>query len=311
LSSPLQPSKKTFEAAPVMDSLLTQELAEAQERIEKLEILNRNLVRRSSQLENDLREHAKSREELHNKLSRLELEKRMAVMEAENATKIMQEKAASLEEMQMEIDLVTKASHSANVRAAAGEQIIKTVKTDKEYVQKLESQVKVLQEWAVASNEAKTLAQERARMLENQLKALQRPDIVPTSFSSEERMILNKKGSFVVGAGDIGVRVFTLDADMVKAVKLSERIVLRWTFDLVNEDLDIVFSIARGCCETSAKQKNANFIIKERKVKGGAGGETDDAFTVDRSCTLLWSNTQSWIRPRTVKYTVEAVVLQA
>lgn len=65
----------------------------------------------------------------------------MSKMEAAQAQRAMEEKAASLEEMQMEIDLVTKSSMKANVRAAHGEAVAKSSKTDRQLVVQLEGQV--------------------------------------------------------------------------------------------------------------------------------------------------------------------------
>jgi hypothetical protein len=69
---------------------------------------------------------------------------------------------------------------------------------------------------------------------------------------------------------------------------------------MTTEDADIMFSIVKG-------KKDA--ILTDRLVKGGAAGETDNAFDVGRECTLTWSNRKSWIRPRTVKFNISAVVL--
>ena len=157
----------------VVDSLLMQELSESKDRIEKLEKLNHVLVKRSSQMEGDLKEAKRSMDDLLNKLSRLELEKRMAEMEAESSAKQSQEKSALLTEMQLEIDMVTKSAQKAAVRAAAGEEIVKTAKTDKAHVQQLEAEKQALQEWAIASNHSKTLAQERVRLMEKQLQRYQ------------------------------------------------------------------------------------------------------------------------------------------
>lgn len=231
-------------------------------------------------------------------------------MEAERSVRELERQKASCAEMQLEIDLLTKASVTANARAAHGEEIIKTVKTDRQHIHELEAKVQALHEWALASSEAKTLAQERVRFLENQLKALQRNERkTDGGEGGEERIILSKGGSFVVGAGDCGVRVFTLTAEQVKAVRLSERVILRWRFDLMAEDADIVFSILRGNCETVASRLTADYVVKNRSVKGGAAGEAENAFTSQRACTILWDNTRSWIRPKTVKFEVHVVVI--
>jgi hypothetical protein len=310
-ASVTQPASSSLElesSGAVVDTLLMQELAESKQRIEKLEGLNSALGQRSTQLENEAKERKRERDDLANKVSHLELEKRMAVMEAEHATKAMQEKAASLAEMQMEIDLVTRASRSANMRAAQGEEMAKTVKTDRQHVLQLESQVEALQEWALASAEAKTLAQERVRLLESQLQYLKQ-ETLSSSATPGERILFTKSASIVVGAGDIGVRVLQLDEDQLKGLKRSDRVVLRWQFDMKSEDLDIRFSVLKGACDTVAKRKNADYLIQDRAVKGGAGGETENAFAVQNASTLLWSNVKSWIKPKTIRYNLEVVVV--
>lgn len=290
----------------VVDHLLMQELNDSRARVEKLESLNAALMHRSSQLEGEVKDRRKENDELSSKVSRLELEKRMAVMEAEHATRSMQEKAASLAEMQMEIDMVTKASMSANVRAAQGEEIIKTVKTDKKRVQELEAQVQALQEWALASSEAKTLAQERVRLLETQLRALQHGS---SGQVSEERILTSYKGSLVIGAGDVGTHVIVLDDSILKDAKSAERVVLRWHFDLNKEDLSVDFSLLKGNFPNKSQLKQAEPIIDKRVVRGGAEGEQEYAFAVDNACTMVFSNVSSWIRPRTVRYDVSLLIL--
>lgn len=335
----------------VVDSLLMQEMLDSKQRVEKLEKLNANLTRRSSQLETDVNQSKRSLDELLNKISHLELEKRMSIMEAEQATRALQEKAASLSEMQMEIDMVTQSAQKSAARAAAGEDILKTAQTDKLYTRQLEDKVKALQEWAVASNEAKTLAQDRVRSLEVQLRRTQQnPQHLNNSKNNlnvsssigldysmssavgkpggevgdvsddqggndwnggdRERILDSTNASLVVGAGDVGMRVYFLELEQIQTVNfLTERVLLRWTFDLTQEDSDISFSILKGACETAADRRLADKLIQERVVTGGAGGEVDNAFSIGRACTLVWSNSKSWIRPRTIKYSVQAVVL--
>ena len=290
----------------VVDHLLMQELNDARARVEKLESLNAALMHRASQLEGEVKDRRRENDELSNKVSRLELEKRMAVMEAEHATRSMQEKAASLAEMQMEIDMVTRASMTANVRAAHGEEIMKTVKSDKKRVQELESQVQALQEWALASSEAKTLAQERVKLLETQLRALQHGN---SAQAGEEHILSIYKGSLVVGAGDINSHVVVLEDSALEEAKSADRVVLRWHFDLNKEDLSIDFSLLKGKCADKSMHKNADTIIDKRVVRGGAEGEQEYAFGVDNACTMVFSNVKSWIRPRTVRYTVSLLVL--
>lgn len=316
-AQPVQASTRNdcriIEGDAVVDSLLMNELKESKERIEKLEKLNAALVHRSSQLENDLSDAKKSMDDLLNKLSRIELEKRMAVMEAESAIKAMQEKEALLQEMQMEIDMVTKSAQKAAQRAAVGEEIMKTDKSDKVLTQQLESKVQALQEWAIASNQAKTLAQERVKILENQLRRHQAHQQRPSTKALKdeiERILDSRSGSLVIGAGDVGARAFVLDTEFLKSVnQFTEHVVLRWSFDLMHEEADILFSILKGDWETSNVRKGADNLIAARLVTGGAGGETDNAFSIGQACTLVWDNTKSWIRPKTVKFKVEAVVL--
>jgi hypothetical protein len=293
--------------AVVVDQMLLQELNDSRARVEKLESLNAALLHRSTHLEAEGKERRRAWDELSAKVSRLDLEKRMAVMEADHATKAMHEKAASLAEMQMEIDLVTRASMNANVRAAHGEEMIKTVQTDKKRVSELEAQVQALQEWALASSESKTLAQERVRLLETQLRALQHGNA--NSPTSQEQILASYGGSMVVGAGAVGSYVIALDHPVLQEAKSAERVVLRWHFDLNTEDLSIDFSLLQGNCDTTIKQKEAETFIDKRIVKGGAEGDQEYAFSVDNACTMLFSNAKSWVRPRTVRYKISLLVL--
>ncbi|KAL7576010.1 hypothetical protein ACA910_000797 [Epithemia clementina (nom. ined.)] len=302
-------SNATEQNSAVVDDLLLQELQESKQRIEKLESLNEALLNRSSQLETEVKNRRRERDELQNRVTHLELEKRMAVMEAEHATKAMQEKAASLAEMQMEIDLVSKASVKAQLRAAKDEELIKSVKTDQKHVHQLEAQVHALQEWATAAAEAKTLAQERVRLLEAQVRSLKEGG--PSGDLTRETILWEKKGSFVIGAGDFGYRIFECDSSMTMKSGTARRLVLRWQFDLTAEDLSVEFSAFQGRCESKDDRKKAigsnRALIENRVVKGGAAGELDDAFFYQDTCTLFWSNLKSWVRPRTVRYTIQAV----
>lgn len=276
-----------------IDSLFMTELNESKERIEKLETLNETLERQVRRLEADLQECKKALEGTVQKLQSSELEKRMALMEADAAKSLATEKAAQLQEMQLEIDLVTKSAQKSAVRFQAADEKVKTAANDKQMIQHLQEKNKALTEWATAANQAKTLAQERVRLLEVKLNG-------KPSDQDQERILFTQTGSFVVGAGDAQSRIFTLDNDMAKSVKFSERVVLRWTFDLMSGDADILFSLFKGKTEA---------IMKDRMVQGGAAGETEHAFDIGRECKLTWSNRKSWIRPRTVKFTVSAIVV--
>lgn len=288
-----------------LDSMLFQELGEAKSRIEKLETLNASMQSRFARLEVSAKKLEQERDLALQTTDRLQMELRMAKMEAEHATRAMQDKAASLEEMQMEIDLVTKASAKANSRAAKGEEIANSLKSDRQRVQELEAQVQALQEWALASAESKRLTQERCNILENKLKQSQGR---PIENDSGEKLLFSKSASMVIGAGDKGFAVVELGPH---APQVDSRfVILRWKFDFSPSELSIEFNLLKGKCETTILQNKADCIIKDRVITGGAGGEAEGAFNVDGACTLLWSNAKSWIRPRTVKYSVDVVYLK-
>lgn len=299
-----------------LDTMLLQELGEAKSRIEKLETLNSAMMSRSTQLEHTTKTLQKERDEARDANSRLRMELRMAQLEAEQAQRAMTDKVASLEEMQMEIDCMTKASLRANVRAAKGEEAANSLKSEKQNIQQLESQVQALKEWAMASSEAKQLMQERCRILETKLKQQQGllkgnatgSAVGDDDNANAEKVLFTKNGSKVVGAGDTGHIVLSLGEH---AMTVDARfVVLRWKFDSSPPDLTVDFSVMKGKCETSSEQARADYLIKDRVVNGGAGGETEGAFNTDAACTILWSNVKSWIRPRTVKYSLEVISLK-
>ena len=276
-----------------LGTMVLQELGEAKGRIEKLESINLTMLARSRQLEASTKTLQKERDDAREFTSSLEMELRMARMEAEHASRAMQDKAASLEEMQMEIDLVTKASAKATVRAAKGEEADNTLKSDRQQVQKLESQVQALQEWALASAESKRLIKERCKILENKLKQSQGRPL--EDIDDSEKILFKKSGSMVVGAGDSRFAVVELGQH---AVTVDSRfVVLQWKFDFSPAELSIDFNVLKGKCETAAQQKKTDYLIKDRVITGGAGGETEGAFNVDGACTILWSNAKSWVRP--------------
>lgn len=304
-----------------LDSLLLQELGEAKTRIEKLETLNSAMMSRSTQSEKSTQSLQKERDEARDANSRLHMELRMAQLEAEQAQRAMMDKVASLEEMQLEIDCMAKASLKANVRAAKGEEAAHSLKSEKQYIQQLESQVQALKEWATASSEAKQLMQERCRILETKLK--QQQGLLKAHNNSNlglegdedgnggnEKVLFTKNGSKVVGAGDTGHLVLSLGGDHAMSVD-ARFVVLRWKFDSSPADLTVEFNILKGKCESSSEQARAEYLIKDRVITGGAAGETEGAFNGDEAaCTLVWSNAKSWIRPRTVKYSLEVIALK-
>lgn len=304
-TAPTPAAAPPTEEESALDTMLMQELGEAKARIEKLESLNSAMLSRSTQLESSSKTLQQERDEARQQIDRLQMELRMAKMEAEHATRAMQDKAASLEEMQIEIDLVTKASAKANSRAAKGEEMANSVKSDRQKVQELESQVQALQEWALASAESKRLVQERCTLLEKKLKHSQGR---PNEGDEKEKLLFQKNGSMVIGAGDKGSLVIALGHH---ASEVDSRfVILKWKFDFSPPDLTIGFNVVKGKCETASEQGKADYLIKDRSITGGAGGETEGAFNTDAACTLIWSNASSWIRPRTVKYNVDVVSLK-
>jgi len=293
-----------------LDTMLLQELGEAKSRIEKLETLNSAMISRSTQLENGTKILEKERDDTRNLSKRLQMELRMSKLEAEQAQRAMMDKLASLEEMQIEIDLVTKASNKSSARAAKGEEALNSLKTEKNHIQQLESQVQALKEWALASAEAKQLMKERCRMIENKLKVQQGRYLQDAGDdkNNPEKLLFQKSGSMVIGAGDIGSFLISL-GEHSHTVD-SRFVILRWKFDVAPSDYDIDFNIMKGKCETSSDFVKADYLIKDRVINGGAGGESEGAFNCDSTCTVLWSNNKSWIRPKTVKYSFDIIALK-
>lgn len=289
-----------------VDTMLTQELEEARTRLTKLEALNSTLMQRAAHLDAGAKDRKKERDDTMQKMSHMELELRMSKMEADHAKRAMEEKAASLEEMQMEIDLVTKSSMKANVRAAQGQAVAKSSKTDRQHVVELEAQVQALKEWALASAESKRLALERVKILEKKLQIMHG---VKANAGGEggdannaTKSIYSRNGSLVVGAGLKGHLVVELKNHM----NTGGRLLLKWKFDALPGDCTTTFNILKGKCATAKEQAGATYLIRDRVVTGGAAGELEGVFSEDQNeCTLLWSNSKSWIRPRTVKYSLE------
>lgn len=289
-----------------VDAMLMQELEECRQRLAKLESLNSALVKRSSQLEADAKDKKHELNQAVMKLSSAELELKLSRMEAQHAQRAMEEKAASLEEMQMEIDLVTKASHKANVRAAQGEAVAKSSKTDRQHVVQLEAQVQALKEWALASAESKRLALERVSLLEKKLKSQGGKLEKASSDEGLGKTVFSKSGSLVIGAGDLGHVIVEPD----DSIQTGARLLFRWKFDATPSDSVTGFNVMKGRCPTPKEQSAAAYLIKDRAVTGGAAGTLEGAFADQNACTILWSNKQSWIRPRTVKYVLEVIVFQ-
>jgi hypothetical protein len=249
-------------------------------------------------------------------MSNLQLELKMARMETDNAQRTLSSKTASLAEMQMEIDLVTRSAMDANARAAEGIEVAESAKIDKAHVDELRSKVSALQEWAVASAAAKEAIIEENKMLERKLHAYEianGEDESPSEPSSPsrdanktvERHLWTKSSSLVVGAGAAQTRDIELG---INKVMDFETVILRWKFDITPNDQDVHFSILRGKVDMK-KRKEADAIIRDRVVVGGGGGEVQGAFAVQNTCTLVFSNEHSWVRPRSIKYSLEAFAI--
>jgi hypothetical protein len=299
-TSPQMPSMMdTGESA--VDTMLMQEVEECRHRLQKLESLNSALVHRASQLESEAREQRRMKDEAMGKLAHVDLELRMSKMETVHAQRAAEEKSASLQEMQMEIDLVTKASVKANALAAQGKEVAKASKTDRQHVLQLEAQVQALKEWALASGEAKRLALERVSMLESKLKnqGVDMDSSFHDEISGNVVVVFTKTGSLVIGAGDSREIVVTPQEQVKPGVKL----VLIWKFDSSPTDSTTHFSVRKG----NNLKDTAGYLIKDRAVVGGAAGELEGAFQTDNTCTLIWANKASWIQPRTVKFQLQVV----
>ena len=332
-SAPAPPQPQ--QAVEPVDAMLLHELAECKSRINHLESLNTNYKQRSVLLEQENLAFQREKEHSQHTIKSLQLELRMAQMEKDHALRALEDKTASLQEMQLEIDLVTKASVNASVRAAQGEQAARAVLCDRQQVHELRAQVQALQEWALASAEQKSLAMEHVRLLEKQLKQYKQQ--AAGGDDGHERVLWNKNGSLVVGAGDVGFKVLDLGEELSALNDPNERIVLRWQFDCTPSELSVDFSILKGICDSSNTQSRAEYLIQNRyvivvndlfdytfgvkpfsfcadytsrTVTGGAAGEMESAFAIQNACTLLWSNESSWVRPRTVKFSIEVVALK-
>ena len=121
-----------------------------------------------------------------------------------------------------------------------------------------------------------------------------------------ERKLWTRSSSLVVGAGMVGHALLELGHVHIEPY---ETVVLRWKFDLTPGDLDVYFSVLKGVCEDKKSQRGADACFRHRHVQGG-GGDVSGAFAKQNACTLLWSNEMSWVRPRTIKWTVDALAIE-
>jgi len=197
-------------------------------------------------------------------------------------------------------DLVTKSSLDANTRATEVLESTKLARASEEYTRQLELKVAAMEEWALASASAKQIAVDRCNELENKLRALNYEDHFQAMSSSASRVLLKETSSLVVGAGMKAKHVVRLDG-----IEQSSHfdVTLRFKLDISPKDSDIVFSVFRG----EGKKQTKDFaVIYNRRINGGGAGEVDNAFE-DNTCTIVFCNSHSWIRPRIVKFSIEAI----
>ena len=256
---------------------------------------------------------------------------------------------ASYAELGMRLGGGTMISSSSSMRVssgAAGGEGGGSQQADSDYVAGLEAKVAALQEWALASAESKRLTAERCMELEERVRELEGQDrllfrdgedcsstlltssdletfdhegcsvsntVVENADSSagnlalvRERKLWTKSSSLVVGAGMVGHAILELGPVFVEP---SETVLLRWKFDITPAGLDIDFSVLKGMCEATRARRGADACLRVRRVMGGGGGDVGGAFARQNACTMVWSNEMSWVWPRTVKWTAEAVAI--
>ena len=216
--------------------------------------------------------------------------------------------------MQMEIDLVTRSAMDANARAAEGMEAARNIQSDKAQIEELKAKVSALQEWAIASAVAKEAIVEENKLLERRLHQLESANVAEDSNSNlnptqtlkidnlspnskgkvTERKLWTQSSSLVISAGTIECRVIDFGDHQVMDF---ETIILRWKFDLTPNNMDIMFSLLKGKFNKRDRtaMKNANSLIRERRVVGGGGGEVEGAFAIQNACTFVFSNEHSWI----------------
>ena len=233
-------------------------------RMEELEVHNTHLLQRITKLEQSNATLTEERDIAKSKISTLELNVRLSKLETTKAIQALKDKTIGLTEMQFEIDLVTKSSLDAISKSNATLEAAKDIRVSKRHCEELQAKVDALQEWALASTEAKRLVLERAHDLENKLKTLElshkesidqlentspsstanNTNSSTTTSSSSERRLWSKSSSKVIGAGMAITHPLTLGDDIVLAD--TEVVVLRWKFDVTPMDMEIDFAIYKG-----------------------------------------------------------------
>jgi hypothetical protein len=337
-----------YELTKLEQLLIQSQLEESKAQCQKLESLNTNLLNRANRLDKLHEEMANQREEMERNMALLTAELRSTKAELDHTLLQQKEYVAKSAEMQMEIDFLTKASlqsnqqlvrvleqqqrtqhhHSLTTNALSSESV-------KQQQKEMEAKVTALTEWALASAEAKQLAVEHAKHLEHKVHELmdqleqQRRHLhledtslhttstcgkedyaqgLLAELSSKERKLWSEHSSMVIGAGLEGSYLLEYRTDA--PLHEGELILVRWKFDITPSDMDIYFSVYKGRHLDNKKGwESADPIIKNRRVIGGGGGDIEGAFAVQNACTLVWSNTHSWIRPRTIKFFLEVYAI--
>jgi len=274
-------------------------------RIEQLESMNSNFVTLKQNLQVDNLKLQQERDSAKSQLSNLELELRIAKMDTNKALFKIKENSISFAEMQMEINLVTKASAEVIAKSKETLEQANDVRVSKRHVEELQAKVDALQEWALASAEAKRITCEHAKQLEAKLEELQPQEQSPKL--NAQRKLWTESISKVIGAGMTMQHTLEL-----KEIPIEEKevVVVRWKFDVIPTDMDIDFWIVKGKFKEGKKLEPRDYLIEPRTVFGGAGGELMGAFSIQSACTLQWSNKKSWVRPRAIKFTMDAFAIQ-
>lgn len=230
------------------------ELNEARVRIE-------TLLQRAAKLEQSNENLLDERESSDAKIVKLESELRLRREAEERMRRDLQQNSYELMEMQLEIDLVTKASLDANQKMTQSMEITKAAMIEKEHIEQLESQVNAFKEWALASAESKRLAVQRSMELEKKIALLTNEKMAVQKNDTNERFLWKKSSSMVVGAGLQGTYVAELGDVELHA---DEIVVFRWKIDVTPVDSDIVFSLFSGRCEDKKLQTKAMVLMDKR-----------------------------------------------
>ena len=294
------------------------------------------------EIEDALEETKLDRDLWQSKCNDYQLESRMAKMEMERAIRAVKEKSATLEEMQLEMNLMYKSVSDAYSQASDNSKYNSINSNNNSHLsnhdrnslsnekaEEMKAKMEALQEWAIASANVKSVLTERIAILTEQVKELKRPtgendindDFQSTVDNSSipskdmeggphERKLWSKTSSLVVGAGMVGSFVVYLGDDL--NIQQDETIILKWKFDITPADTDIEYSILKGVHQeklSRARRHTIDTVLKDTHVISGGAGEVQGAFAIQNACTLIWSNEKSWIRPKTIKFYLQAYAI--